>query len=84
VQVHALSITGRLQRPVSAASELPLSVTAWQNARVGAVRTEVHMAARTGRVRRAVGRALVDTSPLRRHAGFRRLWAGQFIASLGS
>jgi MFS family permease len=84
VQVHALSITGRLQRPVSAASELPLSVTAWQNARVGAVRTEDPMAARTGRVRRAVGRALVDTSPLRRHAGFRRLWAGQFIASLGS
>jgi MFS family permease len=42
------------------------------------------MSARTGRVRRAVGRALVDTSPLRRHAGFRRLWTGQLIASLGS
>jgi len=26
----------------------------------------------------------VDTSPLRRHAGFRRLWTGQLIASFGS
>ena len=42
------------------------------------------MSARTGRVRRAVGRALVDTSPLRRHAGFRQLWTGQLVASLGS
>jgi len=42
------------------------------------------MSARTGRARRAAGRALVDTSPLRRHAGFRRLWAGQFAASVGS
>ena len=42
------------------------------------------MSARTGRVRGAVGRALVDTSPLRRHAGFRRLWTGQLVASLGS
>ena len=42
------------------------------------------MSARTGRIRRAVGRALVDTSPLRRHAGFRRLWTGQFVASVGS
>jgi MFS family permease len=57
---------------------------AWQNARVGTVRTEVPMSARSGRVRRAVGRALVDTSPLRRHAGFRRLWTGQLIASVGS
>jgi MFS family permease len=84
VKAHALSITGRMQRLLFATSELPLSVTAWQNARVGAVRTEDPMAARTGRVRRAVGRALVDTTPLRRHAGFRRLWTGQLIASLGS
>ena len=42
------------------------------------------MSARTGRVRRAVGRALVDTAPLRRHGGYRRLWTGQLIASLGS
>ncbi len=42
------------------------------------------MSAHTGRVRRAVGRAFVDVSPLRRHAGFRRLWTGQLIASLGS
>ena len=32
----------------------------------------------------ALGGALVDTSPLRRHAGFRRLWAGQLVASVGS
>ena len=42
------------------------------------------MSAHSGRVRRAVGRALVDTSPLRRHTGFRRLWTGQLVASLGS
>ncbi len=42
------------------------------------------MSAHPGRVRRAVGRAFVDTSPLRRHAGFRRLWTGQLIASFGS
>src|SRR5579859_5695536 len=47
-------------------------------------RTEVHMSARIGRARRAVGRALVDTSLLRRHAGYRRLWAGQLIASVGT
>src|SRR5215470_12740515 len=46
--------------------------------------TEVPMAAPSGRVRRAVGRALVDTSPLRRHTAFRRLWTGQLVASLGS
>src|SRR6266704_3477868 len=46
--------------------------------------TEVRMSARTGRVRRAVGRAFVDTSPLRRHAGYRRLWTGQLIAAAGS
>jgi MFS family permease len=40
--------------------------------------------ASTQRLRRAVGRALVDTGPLRRHPGFRRLWAGQLIASVGS
>jgi MFS family permease len=42
------------------------------------------MPAHTGRVRRAVGRAFVDTGPLRRHPAFRRLWAGQLIAALGS
>src|SRR6516162_4661640 len=42
------------------------------------------MPAHTGRVRRALGRAIVDTGPLRRHSGFRRLWSGQLIASLGS
>jgi MFS family permease len=42
------------------------------------------MSARSGRVRHAVGRAFVDTSPLRRHAGFRRLWTGQLVASVGS
>jgi predicted MFS family arabinose efflux permease len=42
------------------------------------------MSAHPGRVRRAVGRAVVDISPLCRHAGFRRLWTGQLIASLGS
>jgi hypothetical protein len=31
-----------------------------------------------------VGGVLVDTGPLRRHPGFRRLWAGQLVASLGS
>jgi MFS family permease len=36
------------------------------------------------RVRRGVGGILVDTGPLRRHAGFRRLWTGQLAASLGS
>jgi hypothetical protein len=33
---------------------------------------------------RALGGLLVDTGPLRRHAGFRRLWAGQLIASFGT
>lgn len=28
--------------------------------------------------------ALVDTGPLRRHPGFRRLWAGQLVASVGT
>ena len=42
------------------------------------------MSAHTGRLRRAVGRAFVDTGPLRRHPGFRRLWTGQLIASVGS
>src|SRR6516225_3073335 len=41
------------------------------------------MPAHTGRVRRALGRAIVDTGPLRRHPGFRRLWSGQLIASVG-
>jgi MFS family permease len=36
------------------------------------------------RARRGVGGVLVDTGPLRRHPGFRRLWTGQLIASLGS
>jgi MFS family permease len=34
--------------------------------------------------RRGVGGVLVDTGPLRRHPGFRRLWTGQLVASLGS
>jgi predicted MFS family arabinose efflux permease len=42
------------------------------------------MSAHIGRVRRAVGRAFVDTGPLRRHHAFRRLWTGQLIAALGS
>jgi MFS family permease len=42
------------------------------------------MSAHTGRVRRAVGRAIVDTGALRRHPGFRRLWTGQLIATTGS
>jgi MFS family permease len=42
------------------------------------------MSALTRRARRAVGRALVDTGPLRHHPGFRRLWSGQLIAALGS
>jgi MFS family permease len=42
------------------------------------------MPALTQRLRRAVGRAVVDTGPLRRHPGFRRLWTGQLIASVGS
>lgn len=36
------------------------------------------------RLRRRMGGMLVDTGPLRRHAGFRRLWTGQLVASLGS
>ena len=36
------------------------------------------------RARRGVGGVLVDTGPLRRHPGFRRLWTGQLVASLGS
>jgi MFS family permease len=31
-----------------------------------------------------VGGVLVDTGPLRRHPGFRRLWTGQVVASVGS
>jgi predicted MFS family arabinose efflux permease len=42
------------------------------------------MSALTRRVRRGLGRAVVDTGPLRRHRGFRLLWTGQLIASLGS
>ena len=42
------------------------------------------MSAHTGRVRGVVGRAFVDTAPLRRHPAFRRLWTGQLIAALGS
>jgi MFS family permease len=34
--------------------------------------------------RRGLGGVLVDTGPLRRHPGFRRLWTGQLVASLGS
>ena len=42
------------------------------------------MPAQTPRARRGVGGVLVNTGPLRRHPGFRRLWTGQLIASLGS
>jgi predicted MFS family arabinose efflux permease len=42
------------------------------------------MSALTRRVRRGLGRAVVDTGPLRRHRGFRLLWTGQLIASVGS
>jgi MFS family permease len=42
------------------------------------------MSAPPSRPRRGVSGVLVDTGPLRRHAGFRRLWTGQVIASLGS
>ncbi len=34
--------------------------------------------------KRRAGGLLVDTGPLRRNGGFRRLWAGQLIGSLGS
>jgi len=42
------------------------------------------MPAPSPRARRGVGGVLVDTGPLRRHPGFRRLWTGQLVASLGS
>jgi MFS family permease len=42
------------------------------------------MSALTRRVRRGLGRAVVDTGPLRRHRGFRLLWTGQLIASVGT
>ena len=42
------------------------------------------MSAHVGGLRRAVSRAVVDTGPLRRHPGFRRLWTGQLVASMGS
>ena len=42
------------------------------------------MPAPSPRARRGVGGVLVDTGPLRRQPGFRRLWTGQLIASLGS
>src|SRR5437773_10666070 len=42
------------------------------------------MSAPPPRLRRGVGGVLVDTGPLRRHPGFRRLWTGQRVASLGS
>jgi len=42
------------------------------------------MPAPPSRLRRGVGGVLVDTGPLRRHPGFRRLWTGQLVASLGS
>ena len=34
--------------------------------------------------RRGVGGLLVDTGPLWRHQGFRRLWTGQMVAGVGS
>ena len=42
------------------------------------------MPAPSPHARRGVGGVLVDTGPLRRQPGFRRLWTGQLIASLGS
>lgn len=42
------------------------------------------MSALVHRARRGLGRAVVDTGPLRRHRGFRQLWAGQLIASVGA
>ncbi|HEV8278710.1 MAG TPA: MFS transporter [Streptosporangiaceae bacterium] len=42
------------------------------------------MSAPLARVRSHVGGVLVDTGPLRRHPGFRRLWTGQVVASVGS
>jgi len=42
------------------------------------------MSALTRRARRGLGRAVVDTGPLRRHRGFRLLWTGQLIASVGT
>jgi MFS family permease len=42
------------------------------------------MSALPSRVRGVVGRALVDTGPLRRHRGFRRLWTGQMAAGVGN
>jgi MFS transporter, ENTS family, enterobactin (siderophore) exporter len=42
------------------------------------------MSAPLARVRSHVGGVLVDTGPLRRHPGFRRLWTGQVVAAVGS
>ena len=42
------------------------------------------MSAPLARVRSRVGGVLVDTGPLRRHPGFRRLWTGQVVAAVGS
>ena len=64
----------------------PAPATAWQNAPVGAIMPEVRPCLpATGRVRARLWAGLsVDVGPLRRHAGFRRLWTGQLIASVGS
>jgi MFS family permease len=42
------------------------------------------MSAPLARVRSHVGGVLVDTGPLRRHPGFRRLWTGQVVGAVGS
>src|SRR5256885_5650732 len=42
------------------------------------------MSAPLARVRSHVGGVLVNTGPLRRPPGFRRLWTGQVVAALGS
>src|SRR2546429_737578 len=61
----------------------------WQDApdnhpRRIAVTAGGRMAAALARVRSHVGGVLVDTGPLRRHPGLRRLWTGQVVASVGS
>jgi MFS family permease len=42
------------------------------------------MSAAPSPTRRGVGGVFVDTGPLRRHLGFRRLWTSQLVASAGT
>src|SRR5207247_139057 len=46
--------------------------------------TSRRLTAPIARVRSHVGGVLVNTGPLRRHPGFRRLWTGQVVAAVGS